>query len=105
MHRWLEQEYQLKFPPDKQPPVHMPIAYGHVNLVKTKQDCTSSLSQPVGHGVVGGGAGAVGGGTGHRMADWQRACQFCTDKHENVSLRGLEGQWECSTLYLIFLLL
>ena len=30
--RWLKQEYELPFPLDKQPPVHMPIAYGQVEV-------------------------------------------------------------------------
>ena len=32
--RWLKQEYMLPFPLDKQPPVHMPIAYGQVEIFK-----------------------------------------------------------------------
>ena len=34
--RWLNQEYQLDFPHDRQPPVHMPIAYGQVEVTKKK---------------------------------------------------------------------
>lgn len=34
--RWLKQEYELPFPLDKQPPVHMPIAYGQVEVFKGK---------------------------------------------------------------------
>ena len=33
--RWLKQEYEIPFPLDKQPPVHMPIAYGLVDVQKT----------------------------------------------------------------------
>ena len=32
--RWLKQEHVLEFPPSKQPPVHMPIAFGQVDLIK-----------------------------------------------------------------------
>ena len=35
--RWLQQEYALEFPLDKQPPVHMPIAYGQVELTSEKK--------------------------------------------------------------------
>lgn len=34
--RWLKQEYELPFPLDKQPPVHMPIAYGQVQVSKRR---------------------------------------------------------------------
>ena len=37
--RWLNQEYELDFPLDRQPPVHMPIAYGQVELMKEKKRC------------------------------------------------------------------
>ena len=30
--RWLKQEYEVPFPPQKQPPIHMPIAYGLVDI-------------------------------------------------------------------------
>ena len=33
-YRWLKQEYELPFPLNKQPPVHMPIAYGLVDISK-----------------------------------------------------------------------
>ena len=32
--RWLQQQYQKDFAPDKQPPEHMPIAYGLVKSIK-----------------------------------------------------------------------
>ena len=32
--RWLKQEYEIPFLLNKQPPVHMPIAYGLVNVLK-----------------------------------------------------------------------
>ena len=32
--RWLKQEYELPFPLNRQPPVHMPIAYGLVDISK-----------------------------------------------------------------------
>lgn len=32
--RWLKQEYEMDFPFDRQPPVHMPLAYGEVELTK-----------------------------------------------------------------------
>ena len=35
--RWLRQEYQLDFPLDRQPPSHMPIAYGEVELTQRKK--------------------------------------------------------------------
>lgn len=41
--RWLKQEYQITFPFDKQPPVHMPIAYGLVDIQKAK---TSEKTRP-----------------------------------------------------------
>lgn len=34
--RWLKQEYELPFPLDKQPPIHMPIAYGQVEVFKKR---------------------------------------------------------------------
>lgn len=37
--RWLKQEYEIPFSLNKQPPVHMPIAYGLVNIHK---GCTAS---------------------------------------------------------------
>ena len=30
--RWLQQKYCQDFPPDRQPPTHMPIAYGPLEL-------------------------------------------------------------------------
>ena len=30
--RWLKPEYEVQFHPQKQPPVHMPIAYGLVDI-------------------------------------------------------------------------
>ena len=30
--RWLKQEYEVQFHPQHQPPVHMPIAYGLVDI-------------------------------------------------------------------------
>jgi len=32
--RWLKQEYEMPFPLEKQPPVHMPITYGLVGFNK-----------------------------------------------------------------------
>ena len=47
--RWLKQEYQLPFPSDSQPPVHMPISYGLVELMKETNDegCSTNGSLPV----------------------------------------------------------
>ena len=36
--RWLRQEHELLFPLDKQPPVHMPIAYGQIDPIASKTD-------------------------------------------------------------------
>ncbi len=33
--RWLKQEYEAHFHPHKQPPIHMPIAYGLVQIQST----------------------------------------------------------------------
>jgi hypothetical protein len=41
--RWLKQEYKMSFPLDKQPPVHMLIAYGLVDIQKTT---TSEKTRP-----------------------------------------------------------
>lgn len=74
--RWLKQEHELQFPPAKQPPVHMPIAYGLVDISKSKQE---SLSQP--------GAAQSGGGGGDSESgevDQRRSCHFCSDKDKNV---------------------
>ena len=30
--RWLKQEYEVSFQPQKQPPIHMPIVYGLVDI-------------------------------------------------------------------------
>jgi hypothetical protein len=40
--RWLQQDYQRDFDPDKQPPAHMPIAYG---LVKSTKVTSPSKTQ------------------------------------------------------------
>ena len=44
--RWLKQEYEVYFPPDRPPPTHMPVAYGPVEICK-------------GRGGRGGGGGGV----------------------------------------------
>lgn len=86
--RWLRQEYQLEFPPDKQPPLHMPIAYGLVGLSssKPKTDLYHPLSQPEPSG------GVVGGGVIERLQQGtqgserlQQICQLCKNTIENVS--------------------
>lgn len=41
--RWLKQEYQLEFPPNLLPPMHMPIVYGPVRRKKIK---ASQSQQP-----------------------------------------------------------
>lgn len=89
--RWLRQEYQLQFPPDKQPPLHMPIAYGLVGLSKPKQDSCHSLSQPEpSGGVVGGGASEILHQGCDGMQDDERlhrsSCQLCEEQIENVRL-------------------
>lgn len=33
--QWLKQEYELQFPSQRQPPVHMPIAYGVIDIQET----------------------------------------------------------------------
>ena len=40
--RWLNQEYELPFPLGQQPPAHMPIAYGQVELTGKKKTAISS---------------------------------------------------------------
>ena len=48
--RWLKQEYEISFPLDKQPPVHMPIAYGLVDIQKTtNSEKTQPRSQVISH--------------------------------------------------------
>lgn len=37
--RWLKQEYQIPFPVGKEPPIHMPIAYGLIEL--SKEGCSN----------------------------------------------------------------
>jgi structure-specific endonuclease subunit SLX1 len=38
--RWLKQEYKEDFPPSEQPPRHMAIAYGPIDLQKSKESVT-----------------------------------------------------------------
>ena len=40
--RWLNQEYELPFPLGQQPPAHMPIAYGQVELTGNKKKAAIS---------------------------------------------------------------
>ena len=48
--RWLKQDYEIPFPLDKQPPVHMPIAYGLVDIQKTaSSEKTRPRSQVISH--------------------------------------------------------
>ena len=35
--RWLKPEYELSFPLKKEPPIHMPIAYGPVDICKLRR--------------------------------------------------------------------
>lgn len=35
--RWLKQEYEEPFPPNRQPPIQMPISYGVVDLCVNKE--------------------------------------------------------------------
>lgn len=35
--RWLKQEYRQPFPPNKQPPIHMPEAYGLIEMTKERE--------------------------------------------------------------------
>ena len=35
--RWLKQEYEIPFPLQKQPPSHMPIAYGLVDIRRARE--------------------------------------------------------------------
>ena len=81
--RWLRQEYQLQFPPDKQPPLHMPIAYGLVGLCKNKLDSSQhALSQPQPSG------GVAGGGASEKPAgvelDERNFCQLCEKQTAEV---------------------
>ena len=40
--RWLKQEYQIDFPFNKQPPAHMPIVFGLIELVNSKKQLKQS---------------------------------------------------------------
>lgn len=87
--RWLKQEYQLDFSAAQQPPIHMPIAFGRVDLAKAKPDATSSLSQPSisrGGGNVEGSAGPCSSKDPVRTV-LQGNCHFCIEHSDNVSLR------------------
>eukprot|EP00731_Ephydatia_muelleri_P038848 Em0940g2a len=42
--RWLKQEYQVYFPPDRPPPPHMPLAYGPVEICKSRGGVSSCKS-------------------------------------------------------------
>lgn len=43
--RWLKQECATSFPPDQQPPLHMPIAYGLVDLPRETKSKDAGASQ------------------------------------------------------------
>lgn len=43
--RWLKQECATAFPPDQQPPLHMPIAYGLVDLQRETRTKAPGASQ------------------------------------------------------------
>ena len=43
--RWLQQEYQMEFPLHLQPPTHMPVAYGPVELSVGKTEGKKKSSQ------------------------------------------------------------
>ena len=68
--RWLKQEFQLDFPVNKQPPLHMPIAYGLVDLTtrRAKSDHAPPLvlSQPT----------TSGNSSESSLA---KKCQYCAD--------------------------
>lgn len=98
MLRWLRQEYQLQFPPDKQPPLHMPIAYGPVDLSTTRQQ-GASLSQPEpSRGVAVG--GAMGRSTAQQSDAAERGehcCHFCKDNASNVNV-PVAREWSCGNV-------
>ena len=87
LNRWLKQEYQLQFAPEKQPPIHMPIAYGLVDLTKMAKP-SEPLPQPVHPGEGEGSQLRVGAGS---FSDgYSGVCQFCADRSNSVS-----GRWWC----------
>lgn len=89
--RWLKQEYELQFPPDQQPPPHMPIAYGSVDLAtKSKRHEPLPLTQPptAARQHRGGEMGGVSGGEDDDISSSRgiTSCQFC-DQDKNVRSR------------------
>ncbi len=69
--RWLKQEYEVPFPLHRQPPVHMPLAYGLVDIKKdskkmsARRDETSEGEEEEGENCDGAsqGGGRCGGDT------------------------------------------
>ena len=43
--RWLKQEYKMEFDADRQPPKHMPIAYGPLNKRKAKKGSKGDMEE------------------------------------------------------------
>ena len=72
--RWLQQEHCLDFPLDRQPPTHMPIAYGPVELT---------------------GSDGGGGGGGGRSRASKKSCSQPSERNkeeEEVEVEVEEGE-------------
>lgn len=89
--RWLKQEHQLSFPLDRQPPVHMPFAYGLVDITKNSKCQTEGRADVVveteGRGEEGGRPqGGEGCGADTKAAG--QSCWLCR-KSSEVSSGGV----------------
>ena len=62
--QWLKQEYVREFPITSQPPIHMPIAYGPINVDEKKS--TNKALSPV------------------KISDNDKKCQLCDKVDEDV---------------------
>ena len=97
--RWLKQEYEIPFPLDKQPPVHMPIAYGLVDIQKTtSSEKTRPRSQvaSLGRNVHGTDVASMGfqGNNSHEDTSEERQCSLCSSDNE-------VGFFMCSMTHII----
>lgn len=89
--RWLKQEYEIPFPLDKQPPVHMPIAYGLVDIQKMmipekarprSQVQAASLGMNI-HGTDVANKGLQGNNSRGETSE-QRQCSLCNSNSEVI---------------------